>query len=310
MPEDLQVGNIKTKEHEGDLVFQSEHSWLSNFFPSPVSLQGIDFHSAEQAFQYVKACRNKQPEMASLILNTKSAKAAKKLGWGVERNKEWDQQKDEIMVRIVNAKFRQNIDLGRKLILTGSKRLVEATMDRYWGAFATPNAKSIANKTWKGANRLGLILMDLRAELRREHPEVVRETIPDQTAGAVGGQVPIDPQSQSTEVPEFTKPTPPARTKKSARKRDEVSPQTYPPAARQKTDSVPASQVINNTIGSPTTSALVPPIGDLFEPVGNFSVKVGRRKHGKSSHEAASDILLPSQPKDEEHAVFIGSQEI
>lgn len=170
LPKDLRVESIKTKEHDGDLVFQSEHSWLSNFFPTPISLQGINFHSAEHAFQYAKACRNKQPDMASLILNTKTAKAAKKLGWGVERNKEWDQQKDEVMVRIVNAKFRQNPTLTRKLILTGSKRLVEATMDRYWGAFATPNAKSIVNKTWKGANRLGLILMDLRDELRREHP--------------------------------------------------------------------------------------------------------------------------------------------
>lgn len=167
LPKDLRIESIKTKEHSGDLVFQSEHSWLSNFYPTQVSLQGIDFHSAEQAFQYVKACRNRQPEMASLILGTNTAKAAKKIGSGVEWNKEWDQQKDEIMVRIVNAKFRQNPDLARKLILTGSKRLVEATMDRYWGAFATPNAKSIVKKTWKGANRLGLILMDMRQELRR-----------------------------------------------------------------------------------------------------------------------------------------------
>lgn len=202
-----------------------------------------------------------------LILNTSTAKAAKRIGWGVDRNREWDQQKDEIMVRILNAKFRQNPSLGRKLILTGNKRLVEATMDKYWGAFATPNAKSILKKTWKGANRLGLILMDLRADLRREHPEIVSEIVPDQamaTAVADAGQVAVQQQSPSkqSQAGQSTDPTPPARTKKAARKRDEVSPLSFPPVARQKTDT-------GRTVGSPTSSALVPPVGDLFEPVGN-----------------------------------------
>lgn len=158
-------------------------------------------------------------------------------------------------------------------------------MDKYWGAFATPNAKLIVNKTWKGANRLGLILMDLRSELRREHPEIAREETSNQTAvqdGAIGGQVPVDPHSSSSsQLTYTTKPTPPERPKKAARKQDEVSPLTFPPVARQKTGSVP-----NSAVGSPTCTGIVLPVGDLFEPVGNTYVTTGQHNPSKVNSEA------------------------
>lgn len=327
LPKDLQVSTIKTKECDGDIVFQSEHSWLSNFFPSPVTLQGIEFHSAEQAFQYAKACRNKQPEIASMVLKSKTARAAKKHGAGVERNREWDQQKEEIMIKIVNAKFRQNSDLGRKLILTGSKRLVEATMDRYWGAFATPNAKSIIDKTWKGANRLGLILMDIRSDLRREHPEIVQLLGPDPSTSAMEGtagpsageQLPIvDRSDQPTELAQSSqatqpahafqnvKPTPPARTRKSARKRDEVSPLTFPPVNKQKTD---VHSATTSTVGSPTSKALVPPVGDLFAPPEISLHNKSNTGHIEDLFAASESTISASQPEGD-HTVIIGSQEI
>lgn len=173
LPTGLKPGDIMVKEIGGSIVFNSEHAWISNFYPTPVKIQNVTFGSAEQAFQYIKARRNKLPESAALILKAKDAKEAKKISKGIDITPSWDLYKEEIMTRVIEAKFSQNALLARKLVETGDKTLVEATMDKYWAAFATPNSKSIANGNWKGANRLGVLLMELRNELRREYPDAI-----------------------------------------------------------------------------------------------------------------------------------------
>jgi len=55
------------------------------------------------------------------------------------------------------AKFDQHLLLKRELLLTSDRRLVEHSLtDSYWG------------DDWDGSgqNRLGILLMELRAELR------------------------------------------------------------------------------------------------------------------------------------------------
>ena len=61
------------------------------------------------------------------------------------------------MEEIVRAKFRQNTELADKLLATGDAYLEEGNTwgDRVWG---TVNGS--------GANRLGVILMQIRAEIK------------------------------------------------------------------------------------------------------------------------------------------------
>ena len=61
------------------------------------------------------------------------------------------------MLRAVRAKFAQHVDLAALLLATGDALIVErARRDSYWGAGADGS----------GANKLGQILMIVRAELR------------------------------------------------------------------------------------------------------------------------------------------------
>ena len=70
---------------------------------------------------------------------------------------DWDQVKDEIMLRAVRAKFTQHVDLAALLLSTGGALIVECSRrDTYWGDGGDGS----------GANRLGQILMAVRAELR------------------------------------------------------------------------------------------------------------------------------------------------
>jgi len=69
---------------------------------------------------------------------------------------DWDDVKDRIMEDILRAKFTQNKDILEKLLGTNDAILVyNSNTDDYWGK-CTPNGK----------NKLGLLLMKIRDEIR------------------------------------------------------------------------------------------------------------------------------------------------
>lgn len=55
LPEGLRLEDAKIVKVKGGLAFHSEHAWLSNFYKCDFNLQGINFRSAEHAFQYTRA---------------------------------------------------------------------------------------------------------------------------------------------------------------------------------------------------------------------------------------------------------------
>jgi ribA/ribD-fused uncharacterized protein len=67
--------------------------------------------------------------------------------------------KDDVMRRALRAKFEQNPELREQLLATGEAHLIEHTAtDSYWGDGGDGS----------GLNRLGELLMELRAQLRAE----------------------------------------------------------------------------------------------------------------------------------------------
>ena len=65
------------------------------------------------------------------------------------------------MTGIVRDKFTRNPELKRLLLATGDAVLIEGNTwgDRFWG---------VDKRTGKGENHLGLILMDIREELKND----------------------------------------------------------------------------------------------------------------------------------------------
>ena len=75
---------------------------------------------------------------------------------------DWEDVKDSIMYRAVLRKFETHDDVRQRLVDTDDEELVEnARGDYYWGCGADGT----------GQNRLGKILMDVRAKLRDAQPE-------------------------------------------------------------------------------------------------------------------------------------------
>ena len=66
----------------------------------------------------------------------------------------------------VKSKFTYNKDLQDKLISTGDKYLAEdSPWDKVWG-IGTKSSKLKESRKWPGKNLLGIILMEIRNEMK------------------------------------------------------------------------------------------------------------------------------------------------
>jgi hypothetical protein len=142
--------------------FDGEYAFLSNFYEMDnfISLNGIKIPTVEHYFQAAKALN---PDEWEQILKASTPGMAKRLGRGVELRKDWESVKDEVMWRALTYKF-SNPELAQKLISTGDEYLKEGNWwhDNYWGSCKCGRCQD------HGQNKLGLMLMKLRNELKEK----------------------------------------------------------------------------------------------------------------------------------------------
>ena len=164
MTEQMVLGEEpKMYEKEPVTHFRKEYGFLSNMYDCPVTYKGHTFGSSEAAYQ-AQRCANPKDAEQFVSMSGRDAKITAKK---VKTRADWDSVKAEIMEEIVRTKFTQNPELGKKLLATGNRELVEGNHwhDTYWG---------VCNGV--GKNMLGNILMKVREELQKEksmtQPEV------------------------------------------------------------------------------------------------------------------------------------------
>ena len=66
------------------------------------------------------------------------------------------------------AKFRQHPELCQLLLDTGDATLVEATHDWKWGGACGLWSTELKTLTFKGQNKLGKLLMEIRDQVNNE----------------------------------------------------------------------------------------------------------------------------------------------
>ena len=70
---------------------------------------------------------------------------------------DWEEIKDEVMLQVLRMKFSQNPEIAKELLATGDALLIEHTQnDAYWADGGDGSGK----------NKLGLLLMQVREELK------------------------------------------------------------------------------------------------------------------------------------------------
>jgi ribA/ribD-fused uncharacterized protein len=130
---------------------------LSNFSPHGFQLDGAYWPTVEHYFQAQKFPT--EPAYQEKIRQARTAKEAKALGRSRKAplRDDWESVKEEAMRRALRAKFTAHAALRQLLLDTDERQLIEnAPSDYYWGCGCTGT----------GQNRLGVLLMELRMELR------------------------------------------------------------------------------------------------------------------------------------------------
>lgn len=138
--------------------FYETNGFLSNFYPSPIEIDGKVWPTVEHYFQAAKFpdC----PAHQEQIRMARTPENAKGLGGTrlIPISPGWDERRINVMRRALLAKFTrpQLFELRDALIATDDAVLIEANFhDPYWGS----------GRDGRGQNMLGKLLMEVRASL-------------------------------------------------------------------------------------------------------------------------------------------------
>jgi ribA/ribD-fused uncharacterized protein len=130
---------------------------FSNFYRSPIELDGYTWPTTEHYFQAQKFISDEthfqnvlqlRKPIEALFYSRKNKSAVRS---------DWAEVKDGIMLKACMAKFEQHLWLRELLLSTENRQLVEhTTKDSYWGDGGDGS----------GRNQLGITLMQVRNNLR------------------------------------------------------------------------------------------------------------------------------------------------
>jgi len=136
---------------------------LSNLFPRPIVIDGKSYRSAEHA---IKSAQARDAEVKFWLESAPTPSLAAAGGGSLsvsEQVERWEDVRLHQMRRILMAKFSQHADLRATLFTTGDANIVELApyddeINRFWSRIEGSD---------KGANWLGVMLVELRADLKR-----------------------------------------------------------------------------------------------------------------------------------------------
>jgi len=141
--------------------FKGKRRWLSNFWPVPILYEGIEYPTAEHAYQ---AAKSLDPHVRMSFLNNSNPAAAKKLGQEIKVREDWDEVRLDVMREILKIKF-SNPDMADRLFRTKNDFIIEGNFwhDNFWG-----NCFCVRCALEDSRNHLGELLMEVRKGLYEE----------------------------------------------------------------------------------------------------------------------------------------------
>ena len=140
---------------------------FTNFYPCHVLIDDKTWPSTEHYFQAQKFVGTPYVEA---IRHFPTAREAFQLSRTPQASRwcrgDWEQVKEDIMLKALRCKFGGIPELKKKLLETGNKRLIEHTHnDSYWGDGGDGSGK----------NKLGKLLERVRSELQSIHVQPLRD---------------------------------------------------------------------------------------------------------------------------------------
>lgn len=141
-------------------------SCFSQWYNCRFSVDGVEYHTAEQYMMSQKALLFGDTAVNAEIMQANHPKQFKDLGRKISgfNEKVWNDNKTDIVIRGNYAKFSQNPELKEFLLNTSKRILVEASpYDKIWGIGMSSDDSGVDNPlNWQGENLLGFCLMEVR----------------------------------------------------------------------------------------------------------------------------------------------------
>lgn len=155
--------SVFSRHKINEIKFYNSHEQFyefTNFYPIFITVDGKSWPSAEHYFQAQKFVGTPYVEQIRKLPSARQAfQLSRDPAVSQWRRSDWDQVKDDVMLKVLRCKFDQCERLRSLLIGTGDKKLIEHTdNDSYWGDGGGPG---------KGLNKLGQLLMQVRSELNK-----------------------------------------------------------------------------------------------------------------------------------------------
>ena len=134
-----------------------ELGYLASYSNHGFHKEGVYWKTVEH---YYQAHKFKDEKIRNLIINAETPKIASTIGRDRSNilRDDWEEVKNIILYEGVLAKFLAHTDLAKKLLDTGSEKIVEETVkESYWGCGVNKD----------GLNMYGQILCQVRDNLRQ-----------------------------------------------------------------------------------------------------------------------------------------------
>lgn len=166
LPNKYSLEKAKMRMINGGIYFQSEHAYMSNFYPSFIKSNEVHYATAEHFYQAEKCRQAGDAPRVQKVIAAESPLEAKKIADQIAETPEWRNARLQVMEMVITKKFEQNTDLKKRLVETGDTPLFEATKNGFFGIGATLNSRELRDRSYKGLNKLGLALQELRNKLK------------------------------------------------------------------------------------------------------------------------------------------------
>ena len=168
LPDNISGFSVTSRCDGNILAFFGELNPFSNFHPSPFTYDGVQYHSAEQMIQYMKACFFEDEATAQHILQCDNALECKQIARNISgyKREEWMKAAKVMCENGIFKKFQQNEPLANLLMSTESQLLAEASKDTDWGiGMSLHDERCLIRSTWYSQGLLGSILEEVRSKL-------------------------------------------------------------------------------------------------------------------------------------------------
>ena len=169
LPVRFSLAAARTPQVSPNVVgFASEYFPLSNFYKCDIQIEGETWDSTEQYFQHKKCQVTQNDRAANLIRKETDPFRIKNLGdkITIKSTSEWPRVEERVMRDALQAKFSQHPELLQVLLNTEDSTLVEATHNWKWGGACGLWSVELKTLCYKGQNKLGKLLMEIRGQMR------------------------------------------------------------------------------------------------------------------------------------------------